>query len=79
MIIVRIYQALSEMVVETTARVDHDGIGNPVEPQSFFVGRTFFDVQSAINGDDVGLAVGTMFHRVQMDVAGRFGGLHQLL
>lgn len=79
MIIVRLYQVLGEMVIESSALVTHDGHGNPQPPQAFFVGREYKQCQGAIYGQWVGDAVGWHLDQVQAEVAATFGGLHQLL
>lgn len=48
MIMIRVYRALSEIVVEATAQVRHDAIGNPTELQTEFLGRQYCDGTTAL-------------------------------
>jgi len=79
MVIVRIYQMLDALVVESTAQIRHDGLGNPTEPRAAFIGREYFDASGAVGPAEVSEAVYGLLDRAGESICAEFGGLHQLL
>lgn len=79
MIMIRVYQALGEAVVEATAHVRHDYMGQEVDPYSVFLGRLFWDATGSINTDDVGAWFYKMLVCVDQTVGEDLGGWHALL
>lgn len=79
MIIVRMYQALGTLVVEGSAHVCHDGMGNLQEPRAAFLGRSTFDATGSLNAEDFSEGLYRVFSVADRSVAEDFGGWHNLL
>lgn len=79
MISVRIYRALSDLVVEVSAVMTTDYMGNPQPPQGVFLGRAYGDCTGSLNTPDLSEALYRVLDEAENFVGSELGGWHALV